>query len=313
MSATTADLLTLTLWICVLLIALGLFGEAMRRRGDPDRPSPALESYLMRVQSWWAMVILLALALLLGRAGVVVLFGFASFAALREFLTLTAKAQADHIALALAFFVILPLQFVFVGLRWEGASATFIPIYAFLGLPILSALRGNPQRFLIRVAETQWGLMIAVFCVSYVPALMMLDLPDHGDRAILLIAFLVIVVQLGDLLEYFIGRRIGRRRIAPGLAPKTWEGMASGVACAAAIGAALSWITPFGPWGAAAMAAAASAAGQFGSLVMAAIKRDRGIKDWSHMIPGQGGVLDQFDSVVFAAPVFYHLARTFWG
>jgi phosphatidate cytidylyltransferase len=51
----------------------------------------------------------------------------------------------------------------------------------------------------------------------------------------------------------------------------------------------------------------------FGNLVFAAIKRDRGVKDWSHLIPGQGGFVDQLDSVVFAAPIFYHLTRYFWG
>ncbi|MEO0929886.1 MAG: phosphatidate cytidylyltransferase, partial [Pseudomonadota bacterium] len=240
------------------------------------------------------------------------LFAFASFAALREFLTLTAKAQADHLSLALAFFAVLPLQYVFVGFGWDGLYAIFIPVYAFLLLPIVSALRGNANRFLMRVAETQWALMIAVFCVSHVPALMNLEIADYGDRSLLLVAFLVMVVQLGDLLEYFFGRRIGKTRIAPGLSPKTWEGVICGVISAMLIGALLNWITPFGVFGAMAMAGAASLVGMFGNLVVAAIKRDRGVKDWSHLIPGQGGFVDQLDSVIFAAPIFYHLTKYFY-
>jgi phosphatidate cytidylyltransferase len=313
MTSTTIDILWLTVGAFSILVGLTFVGEVLRARQNPDTDNPVLETYMTRVQSWWGMVAFIGIAMLVGKVGVTVLFAFASFAALREFLTLTTKAQADHWSLALAFFVILPLQYIFVALEWSGAYAVFIPVYAFLLLPIVSALRGDANRFLIRVAETQWGLMITVFCVSHVPVLINLNIDGYGDRAILLVTFLVMVVQLGDLLEYFFGRRIGRTKIAPGLSPKTWEGVVCGVISAMLIGACLNWITPFGVWGAMGMAGIASVAGMFGNLVFAAIKRDRGVKDWSHLIPGQGGFVDQLDSVVFAAPVFYHLTRYFVG
>lgn len=155
--------------------------------------------------------------------------------------------------------------------------------------------------------------MISVFCLSHVPALMALPFDGVTDRSVLLIGFLVLVVQFGDLLEYFFGRRIGKTKIAPGLSPKTWEGLACGVGSAILIGGLLNWITPFGVFGAMAMAGIVSLVGMFGNLVFAAIKRDRGVKDWSHLIPGQGGFVDQLDSVIFAAPIFYHLTWYFWG
>lgn len=313
MNTTTLDIIWLTIGAFGILVGLTFLGEVLRARQDPDTQNPVLETYMTRVQSWWGMVALVGLAMLTGKIGITILFAFASFAALREFLTLTTKAQADHISLALAFFVVLPLQYIFVAMEWSGLYAIFIPVYAFLLLPIVSALRGNANKFLIRVAETQWGLMIAVYCVSLVPALINLDIAGYGDRAILLVTFLVMVVQLGDLLEYFFGRRIGKTKIAVGLSPKTWEGVACGVGSAMLIGALLSWITPFGVVGAAVMAGVASTVGMFGNLVFAAIKRDRGVKDWSHLIPGQGGFVDQLDSVVFAAPIFYHLTKFFWA
>ena len=312
MNTTTIDIIWLTLGAFSILIGLTFLGEVLRARQEPNTQNPVLETYMTRVQSWWGMVILIGLAMLTGKIGVTVLFAFASFAALREFLTLTTKAQADHLSLALAFFVIMPLQYFFVAMEWSGLYAIFIPVYAFLLLPIVSALRGNANRFLIRVAETQWGLMITVYCVSHVPALMNLNIAGQGDRAILLVTFLVMVVQLGDLLEYFFGRRFGRTKIAAGLSPKTWEGVACGVISAMLIGGLLSWITPFGLWGAMAMAGIASLTGMFGNIVVTAIKRDRGVKDWSHLIPGQGGFVDQLDSVIFAAPIFYHLTK-FYG
>lgn len=313
MTTTTNDILLLALASFGILFAMTFVGEVLRARQTEGAENPVLETYMTRVQSWWGMVAFIGGALLLGKFGVMMLFAFASFAALREFLTLTAKAQADHLSLALAFFAVLPLQYFFVTMGWHGLFTVFIPVYAFLLLPIVSALRGNANRFLIRVAETQWALMIAVFCLSHVPALMALEIAGYGDRIVLLIAFLVMVVQLGDLLEYFFGRRIGRRKIASGLSPKTWEGLFCGVVSAMLIGGLLNWITPFGLFGAMAMAGVASLVGMFGNLVFAAIKRDRGVKDWSHLIPGQGGFVDQLDSVIFAAPIFYHLTRYFYA
>lgn len=312
MSSTTTDILLLAFGSFGILIALTVLGEILRARQPLDEPNPVLDTYMTRVQSWWGMVAFIGVALLLGKPGIMTLFAFASFAALREFLTLTTKARADHLSLALAFFAVLPLQYIFVGFGWTALYTVFIPVYAFLFLPMISALRGNPERFLVRVAETQWALMIAVFCVSHVPALMSLEIDNYGDRSVLLIAFLVMVVQFGDLLDFFFGRRIGNRKIAPGLSPKTWEGLICGVISAMVIGAMLNWITPFGVIGAALMAGIASLVGMFGNIVLAAIKRDRGVKDWSHLIPGQGGFVDQLDSVIFAAPIFYQLTKYFY-
>jgi len=312
MNATTSDLMLLLLGVVGIMFGLTALGEVLRARQPQGTDNPVLETYMTRVHSWWAIVILMGLALLLGQIAVIVLFLFASFAALREFLTLTAKRKADHNSLALAFFVALPAQYFFVWMGWIQLFTVFIPVYAFLLLPIVSALRGDATRYLIRVAETQWGLMITVFCISHVPALMLVTINGDGSRSVLLIAFLIIVVQFGDLLEYYFGRRIGKTQIAPGLSPKTWEGLACGVGCAMLIGGTLSWITPFGFWGAMAMAGIASFVGMFGNLVFAAIKRDRGVKDWSHLIPGQGGFVDQLDSVVFAAPIFFHLTMLIW-
>lgn len=312
MTDTATDILLLTISVIGLLIALSFFGEVLRARVPEGETSPGVETFNTRVQSWWAMVILFALALLIGQIGVLLLFAFASFAALREVLTFTHKTRADHLSLALGFFLILPLQYILIGLGWSGIYTVLIPVYAFLLLPVLSALRGNPNRFLIRVAETQWGLMICVYCASHIPALMTLNMPGYEERALLLIVFFIMVVQTGDLLDFFFGRKFGRRKIAPEISPKTWEGAGFGVACAAALGFVLSWITPFGPAGAVAMAAVASVTGMMGNIVFAAIKRDRGVKDWSHLIPGQGGFMDQLDSVVFAAPIFYHLTKLVW-
>jgi phosphatidate cytidylyltransferase len=84
------------------------------------------------------------------------------------------------------------------------------------------------------------------------------------------------------------------------------------VLSASALGAALWWITPFSPLHAFGIALLVNLMGFFGGLVMSAIKRDLGVKDWGHMIEGHGGMLDRLDSVIFAAPVFFHIVRYWW-
>ena len=277
-------------------------------------PSAVLENLNSRIKAWWVMVIAIAVAFAFGKAGVIALFGFASFAALREFLTLISTRRADHLALAAAFFVVLPMQYYLIWIEWYGFYSIFIPVYAFLLLPIIAALRGDTTNFMPRVAELQWGLMICVFCVSHVPALLTLDMPGYEGRHLLLIAFLVLVVQSSDVLQYVWGKLIGRHKIAPLLSPsKTVEGFVGGVLSATLIGAGIWWITPFTPWQAGLLALTINLMGFFGGLVMSAIKRDRGVKDWGALIEGHGGMLDRLDSVIFAAPIFFHLVRYWWA
>lgn len=314
MSGLHPDLATLLAGVFASLLAASVVGYVLKRRYSPDGANLGVENLNARILAWWVMVAALGVAFLGGRAGVVAFFGLCSFAALREFVTLMNTRAADHLALGGAFFVVLPVQYWLVWADWYGLYSIFIPVYAFLLIPILAALRGEARDFLTRVAETQWALMVCVFCVSHVPALLNLDIPGYEGRAVLLIAFLVVVVQFSDVMQYVWGKLLGRRRIAPRLSPsKTVEGFAGGVLSATALGAALWWMTPFSVWQAAALALTIALMGFFGGLVMSAIKRDRGVKDWGHLIAGHGGFIDRLDSVIFSAPVFLHLVRYGWA
>lgn len=312
MTAPEADLVTLLGGLAALLVLASVVGVALSRRAGG--PNDVIDNLNARIAAWWAMVALMGTAFLAGRSGVILLFALVSFAALREFMTLTRTVRADHLALAASFFVILPVQYALIWIEWYGLYSILIPVYAFLFLPIASALRGDTGNFLYRVAETQWALMITVFCASHVPALLSLRIPGFEGQNVLLIAFLIVVVQMSDVMQYVWGKLLGRRKIAPRLSPsKTWEGFLGGVLTATAIGAGLWWITPFPAIQAASLAFVVAIMGFCGGLVMSAIKRDRGIKDWGHLIAGHGGFLDRMDSVVFAAPVFFHVVRYFWS
>lgn len=314
MNAAHEDLLTVILGIGGVLVFASAVGWLLGRRYSPEGQNAAIENLNDRIRAWWLMVLALALAFLGGRAGVIVLFAICAFAALREFMTLTNATRADHRTLAAAFFIVLPVQFYLVWIGWYGLFAIFIPVWVFLLLPIVSVLAGETRNYLIRIAEMQWALMICVFCVSHVPALLDLRIPGYGGRNVLLIAWLVIVVQLSDVLQYVWGKLIGKRRLAPRLSPsKTVEGLVGGALSASAIGTALWWMTPFRPLEAAGMSLMITALGFAGGLVMSAIKRDKGVKDWGHTIAGHGGFIDRLDSVVFAAPIFFHVTRYFWN
>ena len=306
---------TLTLFggVAGVLLLASAISATLKHAVAGGRPHAVIDNLTQRVSAWWVMVAAIGAAFAFGHAGVMGLFAFISFYALREFITLLYTRRADHPAIAAAFFLVLPLQYAFVWTGWYGMFSIFVPVYAFLVLPILAALGGDTQRFLERTSKVQWGLMISVYCISHVPALVTLDIPGFEGRQLLLIAFLVIVVQGSDVLQYVWGKLCGRHKVAPELSPsKTWEGLVGGVASATALGAGLYWITPFSPLQAAALAFVLCLMGFLGGLVMSAIKRDRGVKDWGHLIEGHGGMLDRLDSVVFAAPVFFHLVRFWW-
>jgi phosphatidate cytidylyltransferase len=271
-----------------------------------------IENLNARIAAWWGMVVLLSIAFLAGRAGVVLLFALLSFAALREFLSLTAKHATDHWALAAGFFVILPLQYWLVWIDWYGFYSIFVPVYAFLLLPVLSALSGQTRHFLVRVAETQWALMICVFCISHVPALLVAADPRvRGAQCP--------PDRLADL------RRAAVRRaaICLGQADRAPQDCTQPVALQDLGG--VSRRHPLGQPGrrlalvddavrpdrGRRMCLVITLMGFFGGLVMSAIKRDKGVKDWGHLIAGHGGFIDRLDSVIFAAPIFFHLTR-YW-
>ena len=299
--------------LLVLLVIGTIVGQVLARVAKTDEGRATVANMNTRIRAWWVMCAVFAMAIATGGIGSVVLFGLLSFLALREFVTLIESARADHRTLAASFFLFTPLQFVLVGVEWYGFFAVLIPVYVFLLVPASLAIMGDTTRFLDRAAEIQWGLMICVYCVSYAPALLLLDVDGFEDRQALLLFFLVFVVQLSDVLQYVWGKLLGKRKIAPRVSPnKTWEGFIGGGLCATAAGTALWWATPFSPLAAAGMSALIVVVGFCGGLTMAAIKRDRGVKDYGTIVPGHGGVLDRIDSLSFAAPIFFHVTRFFY-
>ncbi|WP_334324650.1 phosphatidate cytidylyltransferase [Gilliamella apicola] len=311
MSSYQRDGLLLFVGIGVLLIVASTIGWLLKRR--MKSPNSVIDNLNKRINAWWVMVAIFAIAIFLGKFAVIILFFIASGIALREFLTLTPITRYDYWPLLFAYFIVLPLQYILVAVSWYELFCIFIPIYGFLFLAILAATTGSAHNFLARIAEVQWGLMITVYSISFIPALIILPIDHYQDRNLLLIAFLVFVVELSDVLQYVFGKLFGKHSISPNLSPsKTVEGFIGGIFSASLIGACLWWVTPFSFIQAGLISLMITLLGFLGGLVMSAIKRDRGVKDWGKLISGHGGVLDRLDSICFAAPIFFHVVRYYW-
>jgi phosphatidate cytidylyltransferase len=289
--------------------------EGDARRADRKAVQRALRSsWLMAGVFWvsWAA----------GDTVATVLFALVAFFALREFVTLSPTRRGDHRSLILAFFVVLPAQFWLTGTGHFNLFTVFIPVYVFLALAVVSALADDPQHFLERNAKLQWGIMVCVYGMSHVPALLLLEFPkwDSGKNAFL-VFFLAATVQTGMLVEHFATRQLRRKSKlqlrTPGISSSfSWRAWAAGVIAGGVLGGLMAGLTPFKPGQALGMALIACAAGSLGHLVMKALKRDRGATPWGEgmeSLTGATGLLARVDALCFAAPVFFHSVRWYFG
>jgi len=268
-----------------------------------------------RTRTWWWIVVPVSLALLAGPVATAILLALVSFVALREFLSIIPVRQVDRMAILIAYLAI-PLQYWFVADDWYGMFTIFIPVYVTAAIAFRLVLAGETSGFIRSAGTLQWGLFLTVYNLSHLAFLMVLDvaapLPAGGAGLLL---FALILVEFNDVAQFVSGRLFGRHAIAPAVSPKkTWEGFLGGLAASAATGALLSsWLTPFGVAEGALAGAGLAALGFLGDVTLSAVKRDLGIKDSGSLLPGHGGMLDRLDSLVFAAPVFLHYVRYFYG
>jgi phosphatidate cytidylyltransferase len=232
--------------VLALLSVASLVGIVLRARAATEAKRAVIENLNARTKAWWVMVAFLVPAFALGQAGTLTLFAFTSFFALREFITLTPTRAGDYLPLTLSFFVLLPAQYVLIAFAGYGMFAIFIPVYAFLLLPAVAAFAADTQDFLTRCAKIQWGVMICVYCISHAPALLLLEFPGYDGSPALLVVYMLLIVQLSDVLQYVFGKLFGRTKVAPQVSPsKTVEGLVGGGVSATLIGGLLWPLTPF--------------------------------------------------------------------
>lgn len=301
----------------LVVVTAVLLALSVRSRQATEERQAMFADWFALLKTSWFMVSIFWVGWVLGERAATVLFGLVAFLALREFITLSPTRRGDHRSLVLAFFVVLPVQFWLAGSQRFDLFTVFIPVYVFLAIPVASALAGDPQRFLERNAKLQWGIMVCVYGLSHVPALLLLDLRGSAGKGAFLVFFLVLVVQACMVIQHLAARHFPRPASAPDISRSfNWGTWAVAVAAASSLGVLLTAITPFKPLETLAMGTLACVAGSMGHLVMKALKRDRGVTNWGaqgRSVTGANGLLDRVDALCFAAPVFFHSARWYFG
>ncbi|MBN1337460.1 MAG: phosphatidate cytidylyltransferase [Deltaproteobacteria bacterium] len=177
-----------------------------------------------------------------------------------------------------------------------GVAAAFV---------VVMATRRDLAGALDRMGRIVLGLVYPGLFLAWVPLLRRLE-PDTLGRDVVLL--LLACIWLCDTGAYFVGRSLGRHRLAPRLSPKkTWEGAVGGLAASVATAVAFSRILAL-PWNdawAVGIGGALCGAAIVGDLAESLLKRAVGVKDSGVFLPGHGGVLDRLDSVLFGAPILY--------
>lgn len=297
-------------------------------------PREEIRGRLGSLVVWWTILLLLAVAAVTGRAGVVLIVTWTSGWALWEYLGLTGGAnRALTRWLALACLV---LQAVWIYLDWYQVFAVFLPLCVLAGVPGGLVLAGRTRGFLSETTQVGWGLLLTGYALGHAAYLSVLpgDWNPRGGAAGWFI-YLVLLTQANDIAQALCGRRFGRLPLARRVSPhKTWEGLLAGLAVTVALSLVLApWLTSladgaswegFAPvpgwlsgwlsrWPAALAASVIVGAGLLGDLTVSALKRDLGVKDTGAILPTQGGILDRVDSLLLASPALFYLVCWWHG
>ncbi|HTT10885.1 MAG TPA: phosphatidate cytidylyltransferase [Burkholderiaceae bacterium] len=299
--------------LSLLLATATAFGTWLVRRTREAAKLAWIGQMNTRIRRAWSIVLLFAIAFTLGGGALLVLFAIASFFALREFVALTPIRASDHAALVVAFYVVIPVQYLLIAADWYAMYAVFIPVYVFLVLPVVMALGRDTEHYLMRIAKVQWGLMICVYCVSHAPAIVTLELGGFEGRGAMLLLYFLVVLQASDLFAVIASALIGRTPLKSN-PNKSREGVLAGGAAAVLLGTALFRMTPFAWWQATLMALAIVVAGFMGGLVLTSVERSLGARIWTDDgVLLTRGTLQRLDALTFAAPVFFHLTLYFFA
>jgi phosphatidate cytidylyltransferase len=290
----------------IIILSLATLGYFFLRRGQPNPNLPKIGS---RLQFAWIMAGLFILAALFSRGYLLLAIAFISFLALKEFLSITPTRRADRRVLFFAYLAV-PIQFYLI---WNGlyhAFILFVPIYTFFFLALLMVVIGETSGFLKAYSSLNFGLMLTVFSPGHLAYLLVLppaNNPTAGGLGLFL--FLVILTQLSDVAQFLFGRlfRQPQLRLKVSLT-RTWASLIGSIASTALLAwLAAPLLTPLTGTEAIAAGAAIAAGSFIGYLAMSAIKTDLQLKDRGVMTPGQGGVLNRLDSLIYTAPLFFHI------
>jgi phosphatidate cytidylyltransferase len=265
-------------------------------------------------RGWLIMIPLILGAVLLGRSATIIFLGLVALGGFTEFARatglyrdwlITGWVYVGIAGMALVTLVSPPGENL---LGWYGLFMA-LPVYVVAGILLMPILRDRTKGQLQLIALGIVGFIYVGWMFGHLAFL------ANGRNAAGWILFLLFSVPLCDVAAFTFGKMFGRDRMRPNISPnKTWQG-ATG---AFLVGMALPWIFRFSlaGFGTRELLLAGVIVGigsQLGDLSISVIKRDIGIKDMGTLIEGHGGVLDRIDSLIYVAPLFFHMTRFFVG
>ncbi len=284
------------LGIGILIAAIFLF-----LRGKKQEIWPLLTKYLV----WFIIIPLLVVPILLGKNYFVTIILILSLLSFREFTRAVGLWKDPWFCLAGYLSIFLIYSGVYVD--WYGLyNAT--PIYCILATLAIPIFRGEFENMIQKTCLTILGILYFGWFFSHIGFL------TNMQNGFSHIFFLFVLVELNDAMAFITGKLLGRHKMTPKISPnKTWEGAAGAMLCTIIAAFIFRFAIPeYADWQVVAIGFLISIGGTFGDLVISFIKRDLQIKDMGKVIPGHGGILDRFDSVIFAAPIFFHFTRYFF-
>jgi len=265
-------------------------------------------------RGWLVMVPLVTGAMFLGREAVIIgvtllaIFGFKEFAqatGLYEDWWLTGLVYLWIAVLGAASYVTDPRLDV---PGWYGLFSV-LPAYVVPAIVLVPILRNRTKGQLQKIALAIVGFLYFGWMFSHLGFL------ANAGYAYGYLLYLVFAVEINDVAAFTCGRLFGRHKLRDNISPnKTVEGAIGAIAISLAIPFALWFSFPhFEPAHLLLIGLIVGVGGQLGDLVISYIKRDIGIKDMGTVIQGHGGILDRVDSMIFVAPIFFHVVRWFHG
>ncbi len=273
----------------------------------PAKPKSAASHTLTRAATAGVLIpLVLALVLWAPQWLFVSVLALVALLAMREYLDLAEKAG------------LAPLRyFSFLAVIAIVIWPEFVDRWTFLALVPLALVLGMwPARSLDKAlpgaSATVLGVLYIGVPLAYLAAL------RRGESGSEWVIYMLTLVWVSDSAAYFVGRALGRHRMAPRISPgKTWEGAAASVVFGVVFG--MAYMKFFLPeisflWSAT-TALVVNLAGQIGDLAESALKRSAGVKDSSTILPGHGGFLDRLDALLFAVPALWYIfiLRYGWG
>jgi len=299
-------------WVIFIILCILVFSSTAWFIWGKLKPSKLSAELQVRTRSWWIMCGCFILSTVVHPLITHLGLAYLSFALLREMYPLLNLDSRERNVVLLCYAVV-PVQYALAYFGNSTLFLAFIPVFMFVVIPFVLVARGETKGIVRSISLMPYSLIAWVYGMSHLALLFQLpEIPGFSAGPEGLLLYLIFLVGMNDVMQFAWGKTLGRRPVLPTVSPnKTWEGLIGGVLSTTLIAVGMRFLTPLGVWESAFVGFVVGIAGFMGDAIASGIKRDIGIKNSGHAIPGHGGYLDRLDGFSAAAAPFFHLIYFF--